>query len=70
MVIMAFYLWTDRGQIQRKDRDFFRTSVLNSRIARVLATNSSNAPTQAAIDSVFSGYGIAPGTVNRSTWPV
>ena len=59
--------YTDRDVLWGKDRDFYQLGVLSSFIGTgTYVPAPTNLPTQAAVNSVFSGYGVAPGTVLNS----
>lgn len=59
--------YTDREVLFGKDRDFYQLGVLSSFIATgTYVPSPTNLPTQAAINGVFSSYGVAPGSVLNS----
>lgn len=59
--------YTDRDVLFGKDRDFYQLGVLSSFIANgTYVPSPTNLPTQAAVNGVFAGYGVAPGTVLNS----
>ena len=56
--------YTDRDVLFGHERDFYQLGVLSSFIANgTYIPSPTNLPTQAAINTVFSRYGVAPGTV-------
>src|SRR5687768_15143639 len=59
--------YTDRDVLFGKDRDFYQLGVLSSFIANgTYVPSPTNLPTQAAVNGVFAGYGVAPGSVLNS----
>jgi outer membrane receptor protein involved in Fe transport len=59
--------YTDRDVLWGKDRDFYQLGVLSSFIGTgTYVPSPTNLPTQAAVNSVFSAYGAAPGSVLNS----
>jgi iron complex outermembrane recepter protein len=59
--------YTDRDVLWGKDREFYQLGVLSSFIGTgTFVPSPTNLPTQAALNSVFSSYGVAPGTVLNS----
>jgi outer membrane receptor protein involved in Fe transport len=59
--------YTDRDVLFGKDRDFYQLGVLSSFIANgTYVPSPTNLPTQAALNTVFAQYGVAPGTVLNS----
>lgn len=61
--------YTHRNTVGYQSRSFFRENQggTDFRIPTGAYTTGSNAPSQAAIDRVFAGYGIAAGTVARNS---
>ena len=55
--------YSNRHRLLRRDREFFRTSTVNTRINELIANLANNPPTQAAVDQVFGQYGADPGAV-------
>jgi outer membrane receptor protein involved in Fe transport len=59
--------YTDREELFGKERDFYQLGVLSSFIAQgTFIPSPTNLPTQAAVNGVFSTYGVAPGAVLNS----
>ncbi|GFE87447.1 TonB-dependent receptor domain-containing protein [Steroidobacter agaridevorans] len=59
--------YTDRDVLFGKDRDFYQLGVLSSFIANgTYVPSPTNLPTQAALNTVFAQYGVAPGAVLNS----
>src|SRR5262245_32150344 len=59
--------YTDRDVLFGKDRDFYQLGVLSSFIATgTYVPSPTNLPTQAAVNSVFAGYGATAGSVLNS----
>jgi outer membrane receptor protein involved in Fe transport len=59
--------YTDRDVLFGKDRDFYQLGVLSSFIANgTYVPSPTNLPTQAALNTVFGQYGVAPGSVLNS----
>lgn len=59
--------YTDREVLNGKDRDFYQLGVLSSFIGTgTYVPTPTNLPTQAAVNGVFAGYGVAPGRVLNS----
>lgn len=61
--------YTDRNRVPYKNREFFRENLggTDLRIPIGAYAPGGNAPTQAAIDALFATYGIAAGSVARSS---
>jgi outer membrane receptor protein involved in Fe transport len=64
---MLVVSYADRNQLRRADRDWFNPSTTNTRIPYPLFNVAANAPSQAAVNTVFAQYGAAPGAVLRTT---
>lgn len=61
---VAAFSYADRDSVFKSDRDFSAETGASGTLPQGTADAvGSNLPTQAAVDSVFSSYGIAPGTV-------
>jgi iron complex outermembrane recepter protein len=59
--------YTDRDVLYGKDREFYQLGVLSSFIANgTYVPSPTNLPSQAAVNAVFAGYGVAPGRVLNS----
>lgn len=59
--------YTDREELFGSERDFYQLGVLSSFIAQgTYIPSPTNLPTQAAVNGVFSAYGVAPGSVLNS----
>jgi outer membrane receptor protein involved in Fe transport len=59
--------YTDRNVLYGKQRDFYQFGVLSSFIGQgTYVPAATNLPTQAAVNTVFAQYGVAPGTVLNS----
>lgn len=59
--------YTDRDLLFGSERDFYQLGVLSSFIAQgTYIPAPTNLPTQAAVNGVFSRYGVAPGSVLNS----
>lgn len=59
--------YTDRDLLMGSERDFYQLGVLSSFIGTgTFVPSATNLPTQAAMNSVFAGYGVAPGAVLNS----
>ena len=66
VVVSASYV--DRDRVMAGDRDVTRIARLTQTFPMgTFAPSATNLPTQAAMDAVFAQYGVAPGTVSRST---
>jgi len=59
--------YADREGVVGSQRPFFELSALSTTIPGGLLPVQGNSWTQAAINSVFATYGVAPGAVNRAT---
>jgi outer membrane receptor protein involved in Fe transport len=58
--------YTKRGEVKAGQRPFYAISRTNGIIPLAVANFGGNPPTQAAVDSVFSQYGIAPGAASAT----
>lgn len=60
--------YSDRKPAEFAQRDHLRNQVIVSSFTdTVLLVDAANLPSQAVVNSIFAGYGAAPGTVSRST---
>lgn len=60
--------YSGRDSAKYTSRDYLSGQALSNRLVHAIVNlNASNLPSQAAINSVFAGYGIAAGTVSRSS---
>jgi iron complex outermembrane recepter protein len=70
--IMLGVEWSRREPVRARDREFYMAQMYDphTRIGGTIQNGgyaaTSNQPSQAAIDQVFSKYGVAPGTIARS----
>lgn len=59
--------YTDRKPVMMSDRDFFRISSASANLPQgAIRPDAANLPSQAAVNAIFAGYGVAPGAVPRS----
>lgn len=66
--ILAAASYSDRDELSVQDRDFFKTSRgVSSSIVDAFFTGGANSPSQAAVNAGFAPYGVAPGTVIRTS---
>jgi len=60
--------WSDRDRALYKDRSFLRNqSLVPALTTSTIGVVANNLPTQAAVNSVFSRYGVAAGRVSRNS---
>ncbi|MDR6530196.1 outer membrane receptor protein involved in Fe transport [Caulobacter rhizosphaerae] len=60
--------YSKRNPIRFTDRDWLRGQILSNGLeSSIVNVVASNLPSQAAVNAVFAKYGVAPGTVSRSS---
>ena len=67
MIAMSY---ANRSPLSRSQRQFTRISIPTGRLLNPVLNLNSNRPSQAAIDNVFGGYGVAPGAVTTGVFGV
>jgi iron complex outermembrane recepter protein len=64
--VIAAFDYSMRGQLSAGENPFYRVSIANAILPLGIVNFGANAPSQAAVNSVFSQYGFAPGTISPS----